>query len=271
MAKEQYGFFDSTTGDAREYTDAEMSRYGRILARSGVREMGSNLKVETASDGLKVKVLYGTALLRGYYYELADDGLGQYIQALETAASNPRIDRIVVRLDLNTDERTIKLRLLKGTEAVSPAPPELTRTEKIYEIALAQIRIGVGASTLVGSEIRDERNDEAVCGVLHPDVAGMIHTQVRGCIYEKGRQTAKVEATGWTANAQGIYEKTIRLAGTEAGSETQRVRYSITGSQTGKALVAGCRVDADDTLTVLCLAIPPAAFDLSTVLEEVKK
>ena len=69
----------------------------------------------------------------------------------------------------------------------------------------------------------------------------------------------------------GIYEKTIRLAGTEAGSETQRVRYSITGSQTGKALVAGCRVDADDTLTVLCLAIPPAAFDLSTVLEDVKR
>ena len=270
MALEHYGFFDSTAGDAREYADADMSRYTRILARSGVREMGDNLQVTTASDGLKVKVGYGAALLRGYYYELADDGTGQYIQALETAASNPRIDRIALRLDLNTSARTIGLRLIKGTEAASPTPPALTRTDKIYEIALGRVRVGVGASTLTAGDITDEREDEGVCGVLHPDVPGMIRTQVKGCIYEKSRQTARVPATGWTVNAQGIYEQTISLPGTDAGSGTQRVRYSITGSQTGKALVAGCRVDANDTLTVLCLAIPPAAFELSTVLEDVK-
>lgn len=248
MAKEQYGFFDSTAGDAREYADADMSRFTRILARSGVRELGSNLKVETASDGLKVKIGYGTALVQGYYYELANDGGGQKIMALETATSNPRIDRLVLRLDLNTSARTVGLRLLKGTEANSPTAPALTRTERIYEISLAQVRVGVGASAITAANITDERADDAVCGVLH-----------RNVIYEKGRQVVSVPATGWTTNAQGWAERTVSVAGLTVEDD---VDMAVQGAQIGNVLLAGGRCDTAGTLTIVCLAAPPASFDL---------
>ena len=43
------------------------------------------------------------------------------------------------------------------------------------------------------------------------------------------------------------------------------------GSQIGKVMLAGCRVDGDGTLTLICLTQPQAAFELDVSVEAVVK
>lgn len=278
MSAERYGFFDSTEADAREYTDADMSRFARILGRDGVRETGDNLRVEPSGMGLSVQIGYGTALVRGYYYELADDGGARKSLTLQTAEQNPRIDRVVLRLNLDAAACRISAELLKGAEAASPAAPALTRTSKIWEISLARIAVGVGASVIDADDIADERGDEAVCGVLHPDVAALaderaalaVRQGVRGAVFEIVRRDISVPVTGWTKNAQGWQERTVDCAGTVAGSAVQRVDVAVQGAQIGNVLLAGARCDANGKLTLVCLAVPPAGFEIMVIVSEVR-
>lgn len=269
MSAEKYGFFDSTESDVREYTDVDMSRFARILGRDGVRELGDNLRVQPSGVGLTVQLGYGTALVQGYYYELADDGGARKSLTLQTAEQNPRIDRIVLRLNLDAAACRISAELLKGAEAANPTPPALMRTNKMWEISLARIAVGVGASSIGENDITDERGDDAVCGVLHPDLAALISATARGAVYETARRTINIPASGWAANAQGWQEKTVDCAGTVVSSAVQRVDVAVQGAQIGSVLLAGARVDANDKLTLVCLAAPPA-FDLMVILSEVR-
>ena len=90
-----------------------------------------------------------------------------------------------------------------------------------------------------------------------------------GALVQTGRVEMSVPADGWTQNAQGWYEKTVACAGTVAGSQTQRVDAAVQGAQIGNVLLAGLRVDTNDTLTMVCLAQPSQAFTLLVLLSEV--
>lgn len=90
-----------------------------------------------------------------------------------------------------------------------------------------------------------------------------------GALVQTGRVEVIVPTEGWTQNAQGWYEKAVACAGTVAGSQTQRVDAAVQGAQIGNVLLAGLRVDANDTLTMVCLAQPAEAFTLLVLLSEV--
>lgn len=90
-----------------------------------------------------------------------------------------------------------------------------------------------------------------------------------GALVQTGRVELSVAADGWTQNAQGWYEKTVACAGAVADSAVQRVDAAVQGEQIGDVLLAGLRVDADDTLTMVCLAKPSEAFTLLVLLSEV--
>lgn len=89
-------------------------------------------------------------------------------------------------------------------------------------------------------------------------------------VQELKRLTLTVGADGWSQEG-GLWEKTVSAAGTIANSQTQRVRYGVAGSQIGKVMLAGCRVDGDGTLTLICLTQPQAAFELDVSVEAVVK
>lgn len=277
MSAEKYGFFDSTESDVREYTDVDMSRFARILGRDGVRELGDNLRVQPSGVGLTVQIGYGTALVQGYYYELADDGGARKALTLQTAEQNPRIDRIVLRLNLDAAACRISAELLKGTEAANPTPPALTRTNKMWEISLARIAVGVGASSIGESDITDERGDDAVCGVLHPDLAALaderaalaVRQGVRGAVFEIARREISVPATGWAQGGGGLYALTVACAGTKADSGVQRVDLGTPQTSGGMVLLYGAEVQQNDRLTLYCLA-PPPAFTLPVTISEVR-
>ena len=90
-----------------------------------------------------------------------------------------------------------------------------------------------------------------------------------GALVQTGRVELSVPADGWTQNAQGLYEKAVACAGTVADSQTQRVDAAVQGAQIGNVLLAGLRVDANDTLTLVCLAQPAEAFTLLALISEV--
>ena len=98
---------------------------------------------------------------------------------------------------------------------------------------------------------------------------GALATSGSGALVQTGRVELSVPTDGWTQNAQGWYEKTVACAGTVADSQTQRVDAAVQGAQIGNVLLAGLRVDADDTLTLVCLAQPSQAFTLLVLISEV--
>ncbi len=98
---------------------------------------------------------------------------------------------------------------------------------------------------------------------------GALAVSGSGALVQTGRVELSVPADGWTQNAQGWYEKAVACAGTVADSQTQRVDAAVQGAQIGNVLLAGLRVDANDTLTLVCLAQPAETFTLLALLSEV--
>lgn len=166
MAKEESRFFDSVSSD-RQYTAEQFAEYFRQFLASGVFETGTNLQV-TASTGMIVSVGYGAAMVDGYGYWLKSDAGGAKTLTIGAAAAQPRIDRIVVRLDKSVGTRSVVLAVKAGTPAASPSAPALTRSGNVYEISLARVLVGAGVVQIVAGNITDERTDTAVCGVVEP-------------------------------------------------------------------------------------------------------
>ena len=104
---------------------------------------------------------------------------------------------------------------------------------------------------------------------LTAEDVGALSSSGSGALVQTGRVELIVPTEGWTQNAQGWYERMVTCAGAVADSQTQRVDAAVQGAQIGNVLLAGLRVDADDTLTLICLAQPSQAFTLLALISEV--
>ena len=123
---EKSGFFNSADG-YRIYDAVDFAAYFGSLVSNGIfYKAATNLQVSPGS-GLGISVAAGIAWINGYQYENTDT----LNLPLTTAnGSNPRIDRVVVRLSMIS--RSIQLAVVDGTPAATPAAPSLTRTIDIY-------------------------------------------------------------------------------------------------------------------------------------------
>ncbi len=137
--------------------DAAEDSWVKIMAskfRNGVyKSWLQDFQVFADQTGLQVKVRQGQAFIGGFDADLPSQ---QTIVLDDADASNPRIDRVILRLD-RSDPSTIELDVLTGTPAISPSVPTLTVTSSIIELPLAQVRVGAGAGTILLSNITDER------------------------------------------------------------------------------------------------------------------
>ncbi len=166
----RYGLFDSTTQDERVYAADQVAVIFRALSLSGVVDLDTCLKITAAGDGMKVNMAPGSALVSGYMMDAIDDGGGVYQLLFNAGGSQARVDRVVVRLDLSSDSRTVLPSIKQGTPSGTPVAPALTRSGEIYEISLAQVYIAAGATAITAANITDERGDENTCGVVLPKV-----------------------------------------------------------------------------------------------------
>ena len=161
---EFYRFFDSTIDDIREYTADEFSEYFRMVLTNGIYNGGTNLQVVAGGSNMTVDIEDGYANIYGYLYKV----LGGVTLPIETAdVTYNRIDRIVIRWDKREESRFIKAMVLKGVAAEHPTPPELTRTDDIHELSLAQVLVKAGTNNISGDAVTDERLNAEVCGLIN--------------------------------------------------------------------------------------------------------
>ncbi len=112
------------------------------------------LIVTADASGYNVKIGAGEAYLDGGYY--ADDTPQRTLVINPPDATNPRIDRVVLRWD--GPNKLADPVVLQGTPAVTPAVPALTQNRGgRWEEALAQVRVNVGVTNIAASAVTDER------------------------------------------------------------------------------------------------------------------
>lgn len=224
--REQHGFFDSIDaagsdpGDIRMYNSEEFSIPWRYYMTNGVLEFNENLQVAPGDDSLTTVVRPGFAMIEGRHYvmdyhgEPSPEDKGVVLAHIPAVSAN-RIDRVVLRLNLEqTNEgRFIKPMVKPGVEG--GGPPALTRDANVYELSLAQVLIRPGTTIIPASDILDERPDAAVCGKINkkgdeepfvPEaknvtlapIPGLSATNVQAGLVEM--QGAKVDGTrkGWS-------------------------------------------------------------------------
>ncbi|MGE5594324.1 MAG: hypothetical protein ACM3X3_11695 [Betaproteobacteria bacterium] len=173
MAQRSY-FFDSVAGD-RIYNTSDISRVlARLVGRDGVvYGYEGELKVSpTSPEGMSVAVAIGAAFVQGRLFEVYD--LPETLAIAPADPTNPRIDRIVVRLDNSSAVRSVSLAVKAGTPAASPEPPTLQRDGTVWELSLAQVYVAAGATSISAANITDERSNELVCGYV-PRTPDIVH------------------------------------------------------------------------------------------------
>lgn len=153
-------FFGGPEGDVPEYTQPQFAEVLEKLFSNGVfTDVDDELAVsENDPVSLSVIVASGEAWINGFWYQNTA-GLTKTLGAADP--DNPRIDRIILRLDTTTDFE-ITCEVLEGTPAAEPSAPELTQTAATYEISLAQVAVAAEATSVSDANITDEREYAAV-------------------------------------------------------------------------------------------------------------
>lgn len=176
-------FYDAVGGD-RVYDSSAFAQV--IAAQIGdgvVYGSGGGLElavIENSPPSMTVRVQNGIAFIQGYYHEVYS---GPDVLTIAAAnATNPRIDRVVVRRDLTA--RTGSIAVLTGTPAASPVAPALTQNAAgVWEVPLAQVRVNASVASIVNANITDERGSRAKgtdLGSLVDPTTGHKHTGAAG-------------------------------------------------------------------------------------------
>jgi len=144
--------------------DAEDASGYLATRLSGVYSAEEDFAV-TAQGGLSVQVSAGQAWVRPARFKGRSIIMEQPTTVVLTEADpvRSRIDRIVLRYDAAAKKTS--LQVLDGTpDSAAPAAPEISRTELVYDLCLAEI---------TAADITDTRADETVCGVMRDGVTGI--------------------------------------------------------------------------------------------------
>lgn len=154
---------DGTPVYDRAITSAPLRKLIAKLLTDGILPNPStNLQVEVGS-GMNVVVNSGFAICAGGL-KLEEN---QRTLAIQAADSNyDRIDTVVLRWNDNDSERICDLYIVEGIPAASPLRPELTRTESIWELGLADLFINKNSSAISNQRITDTRYETARCGII---------------------------------------------------------------------------------------------------------
>lgn len=162
---ERYLFFNSAHGDKRTHQASDIAKYWQQILTNGIFHLDQvpKLKVTASTNDMRVTIEPGSANINGYFY-FNDADMFKFIEGADALLD--RIDRVVLRWDNTIEHRYIKVFVLKGVPSSNPVPPQLTRTEDIHELSLAQVRVRAGKSFIEQSDMVDERLIESLCGLV---------------------------------------------------------------------------------------------------------
>ena len=150
--------------DDREYEAEIFRNYFKKILSNGVyfghyKNYGDNSMKVVLDIGLNIKVLKGAGFIEGADFENENDK----IIVLERPSTGSRTDRIVVQMNTSLDTRKTKIIVKQGN---GTTPAELTRTENIYEICIAEVNVK-STTNLSQADIKDKRLDKNLCGIVN--------------------------------------------------------------------------------------------------------
>ena len=147
----------------RASSSAQLRGLIKSMITNGVNLTDStNLQVIANGTNNTLTVKAGYVIIEGAIKHFEND----VTVTLPTAdVNNSRIDTVVARLNLNESVRDIVIDVVSGTASATPTEPTLTRTSNYYEVGLANILVGVGATVISQSEVTDTRLLNSRCGL----------------------------------------------------------------------------------------------------------
>lgn len=130
---------------------------------------GNALKV-TAAGGMGISIAAGNAKLGGAWFENTD----AYSITLDAAGSTDRYDCVIVQNDDSEDVRAPKI-YIKSLSAV-PKIADLTRTDRVYEVCIAYVKVAAFATSISNANITDTREEGTLCNVMSGVGATVVRT-----------------------------------------------------------------------------------------------
>lgn len=192
MANDEYGYFWNSNEHDRVYDADSFSNWLRKFFTTGVFQ--NDLQV-TANGGMTIKIGSGYANIEGKVRIFDGE------QTFTLGASNsryPRIDTVVV--EKNENSRAITAKVVQGGyNGTTPEPTPPTRAGGIYQIVLAQVYVGAGATAITQANITDKRPDTAVCGWVVGTVKELDIQQIMS--------QSQAQFEEWFANIQDVLDE----------------------------------------------------------------
>jgi hypothetical protein len=102
---------------------------------------------------LVIQIAVGQAWVQGFMFQHEEDYA--YYDIEENSSGDPRIDLVVVELDV--DNNIIEEKVVTGTPDPSPVPPTPIQNDTIWQMPLAEIAVADGATTITSMDITDVR------------------------------------------------------------------------------------------------------------------
>lgn len=187
---EKSGFFDALLANGqydRVYSANDYCNTLRMIANTGVC-YSTDDELHVTVSGMAVSVSAGRALIDGHYY-INDSTHTEFTVPTAPTGDSKRIDRVLLRLDTTVSTRSIRLVYRTGTAAVTPTAPALVRSGNVYEIALADIYVNSGVTSITSNNVTDQRKNADVCGWLTVPVPVM-PTLVKQYVYRTTLEAA---------------------------------------------------------------------------------
>lgn len=224
----------------RASTSEDLARWFACFFTNGIFASGG---FTVSVNGLEANVSPGDCLINGRYgYESETRTL-----ALAQGDSKPRMDSIVLRLDLSLAMRKIDLYVKPGTPADTPVAPPLTREGTVWELGIANILVGAGQQAVTDSAVTDTRLDNDRCGLvaqaMHTIDTSTFYRQIQADMAEfKATEQEMFEA--WFASVQ------TTLDGDVAGNLLNLINTKVSLSAVSVTLPAAGWVENNQTVSV---------------------
>ena len=207
---ERCGFFDAyLNGEEydRVYLAQHFAAYFASFIANGVfAEHSNQLQVmEMATPQMQIGVERGQGWINGYWYENTDT---LYMPVDVADGVLNRIDSVVLRLGFS--ERNMWLAVKKGTPAVNPIAPEVTRTADYYELQLATISIPASSIKITQAQIIDTRMNQDVCGWVTGVVKQLDTTTLFNqfeSYFDEFKQFYENDYANWTDEQKAEYDE----------------------------------------------------------------
>lgn len=152
------GFYDAVNND-RTYSADDMNRPYKRLVANGVFATpqgtpSTDLQVVSATAAMDISVSAGDGIFADKWFE---NPSAVTITVPNNTGIVPRVDSVIIQIDLRQSGRVGNIVYRTGTPASSPSAPAINQVAQVTEYRLANIYVAAGANAINNDAITDLR------------------------------------------------------------------------------------------------------------------